>query len=306
MGIHDRDYYRDSGRSMFDSWGRWNATTWFIIINCGVFVAQLLTRDRLGLSIVTQFGIYNFEAVERGEVWRLLTSAFLHATVLHIAFNMLVLYWAGSRLEERFGTTEFVLLYLTAALFDGLFRFILQAASFVPPTDALGASGAISAVLVVYAFLYPHQRVLIWFILPMPVWLLVVIYVALDTLGVIGVGDPGVGHAAHLGGALFGLLYYQLGMHLSSVAPSWPNRSEKRTPSLRIVRPDPEDSDEDRDVVPAGVETPPRAAEASDEPLETRVDRVLEKVSKHGQESLTEDERELLFRASELYKKRRK
>src|SRR5437899_2770342 len=106
MGIHDRDYYRESTRSMFDSWGRWGVTTWLVVINCCVFFAQILTRD-LGPPIVEQYGIYDPAAVARGEVWRLLTSTFLHGGVFHLAFNMLVLYWAGSRLEDRFGSTEF-------------------------------------------------------------------------------------------------------------------------------------------------------------------------------------------------------
>jgi membrane associated rhomboid family serine protease len=311
MGIHDRDYYRESARSMFDSWGRWGVTTWLIVICSAIYFTQILTMDfgppgqPRGQSPLVEYGVYNFERVNNGEVWRLLTSAFLHGGIFHLFFNMLVLYWAGSRLEERYGSTEFLLMYLAAALFAGLFRFGLQFTQLVPPFSSLGASGAISAVLVVYAFCYPHQRVMLWFFLPMPVWLLVVIFVAVDSAGMLGAGPRGIGNAAHLGGAFFGLLYYQSNIRLSNLIPSLPHRSGRRpVAKLRLVRSEP--GELQGEPVSAGVEAAGRSIDAADEPFEIKVDRVLDKVSKLGPESLTAEERELLFRASDLYKKRRK
>jgi membrane associated rhomboid family serine protease len=306
MGIHDRDYYRDSARSMFDSWGRWSVTTWLIIITSCIFIAQLLTTG-MKPQLIDYYGVYNFEAVRSGELWRLLSSVFLHGSPLHLVFNMLVLYWAGSRLEDRLGPREFLFLYLSAGLFAGLFRFSLQVLDLAPRNPALGASGAIMALLVIYAFCYPHDRVVLSFFFPMPVWLLVVIYVALDISGVLGGGGGGIGYAAHVGGALYGLLYYQSGVHLSSILPALPARSRPRAaPRLRVVRPEADEQDNEPEAVPAGRDTPPHAGSASEEPFEVRVDRVLDKVTKHGQESLSAEERDLLFRASELYKKRRK
>ena len=75
-------------------------------------------------------------------------------------------------------------------------------------------------------------------------------------------------------------------------------------PKLRVVVPPVEE--ETPEPVGAPVQAAPRPAEAADEQLEAKLDAVLEKVSKHGQESLTPEEREILFKASELYKKRRK
>jgi len=306
MGIHDRDYYRESARSMFDSWGRWSVTIWLIVITSCVFVAQLVTKG-MQPPLIDAYGTYNYEAVRSGEVWRLLSSVFLHGSVLHLVFNMLVLYWAGSRLEDRLGSREFLFLYLSAGLFAGLFRFGLQFMDLAPRNPALGASGAIMALMVIYAFCYPHDRVVLWFLFPMPVWLLVVIYVALDISGVLGGGGGGIGYAVHVGGALYGLLYYQSGVHLSGLLPALPVRPRPRAaPRLRVVRPEADDADNEPEAVPAGLETPLHAASAPEESFEVRVDRVLDKVSKHGQESLSAEERELLFRASELYKKRRK
>ena len=80
---------------------------------------------------------------------------------------------------------------------------------------ALGASGAVTATLVLFAFHFPWQRVYFWFVLPMPVWLLVVVYVLLDGLGAAGIGRGGIGYVAHLGGALFGVLYFQTGLRFA-------------------------------------------------------------------------------------------
>ena len=313
MGIHDRDYYRDNARGMFDSWGRASVTIWLIVITSVVFLAQVVSRDVGGGrdiidSPVGRLLIYHPVLVLHGEVWRLLTSIFLHAGIFHLAFNMLVLYWAGSRLEENYGSREFLLFYLLSALAAGLIRFGFQISGVVPPAFALGASGPVTATLILFACHYPRQIILVMFVIPMPVWLVAVCYVALDALGAFGLGRPGIGYIAHLGGAAFALLYYRGGWRIAGWLPSLPSwsRSRERTvPRLRVVPQDRDSDEEAPEAVGAAVESP-RPARAADEHFEARVDEVLEKVSKYGQESLTSEEREILFRASELYKNRRK
>jgi hypothetical protein len=174
-----------------------------------------------------------------------------------------------------------------------------------PPTLGLGASGAVMATLVLFACHFPQQRVLFFFIIPMPVWLLVVVFAGLDLMGAVGARpNANIGFVVHLGGALFGFLYYQSGLQFSSLF----KRSEKARvrPKLRVHLAPVEEEDETPEPVGAPVEAAPRSAPAADEQLEAKLDAVLAKVSKYGQESLTPEEREILFRASELYKKRRK
>ena len=306
MGIHDRDYYRESTGGL--SWGGWTATNWFVLINAIAFLLQVLTKDirgqQNGESPLELFGIYDTERIFRGEAWRLLTANFLHAHLLHLALNMLVLWWAGSRIEELYGRTEFVCFYLFAGVFANLMQLALEAANVIPPSRGLGASGAVMAVLVLYACHNPYQRIYMFMVLPVPLWLCVFLYVGIGFFGALGLGNPGVGHLVHLGGALFGFTYHRTGFRFQRLFPSLPSRSRSRVPALRIVRPDPEDEIDGRPE--PGYETPLQSVDPNDEPFESRVDRVLAKVSKHGQESLTPEERELLFRASEVYKKRRK
>jgi membrane associated rhomboid family serine protease len=307
MGIQDRDYYRE-GPSFLDRVSAQGATVWLIAITCGVFVGQMFSR--MDQSPLTLYGRFDTTKILEGEVWRLLTSVFLHGGIIHIFFNMLVLYFVGQRLEEEYGSFEFVMMYLCGGLFAGLFKLGLQVVELAAPSFAVGASGAVMAVLIVYAFHWPHQRVLFFFVIPMPMWMLALLFVGLDAIGAFHVevlkGGPGplgpIGHLAHLGGAFFGLLYDQSGFQFRKLFA----RRQKAPvrPKLRVVVPPAEE--EVPEPVGAPVQAAPRAGEAADEQLEAKLDAVLEKVSKYGQESLTPEEREILFRASELYKKRRK
>ena len=161
-----------------------------------------------------------------------------------------------------------------------------------------------TGVLVLFAFHFPWQRVSLWFVLTMPVWMLVVIFILLDSLGALGVGRGGIGYVVHLGGALFGALYFQTGFRFGDLVRRSPRAVARRVrPKLHVVGPP--DSDDTPEPVGAAVESQPRPREKGEE-IEAKVDAVLAKVSKFGQESLTPEEREILFKASEIYKQRRK
>ncbi len=302
MGIQDRDYYRDGSNRFFDAWGRQGAVVWIIIVTSVVFLGQSLSGSPgPGSSELVRWGCYSPGLVMEGEVWRLVTPMFLHANLFHIFFNMMVLYWAGSRLEELYGSREFFIFYLAAGTLAQVLFLFATLMGAAPPAASIGASGAVTAVLVVYAFHFPYQQVLLFFIIPMPVWLLVCVCIGLDVLGVFGGRDGPVAYWVHLGGALFGFLYYQSGFrfaNLYSFVPRLARHSQTRPP-LRVVSAEPEG------VEPVAAVAESRPKSRGDEHLEARVDQVLEKVSRFGQESLTAEEREILFKASEIYKKKR-
>jgi len=111
MGIQDRDYYRE-GPSFLDRVGQQGAVVWLVAITCGVFFGQMLTG--LLKSPIVEAGVYDPNLILQGEVWRLFTPIFLHGGLWHLFFNMFALYWAGQRLEELYGSFEFVLFYLLA------------------------------------------------------------------------------------------------------------------------------------------------------------------------------------------------
>lgn len=309
MGIQDRDYYRE-GPSFLDRVTAQGATVWLIAITCVMLFAQYATGGPYR-GVISTLGVYDPELILKGEVWRLLTPVFLHSGIFHLFFNMLILYWAGQRLEQVYGSREFVLFYLLSGIGANVIYLAVQFVQFagqIPATSALGASGAVTATMILFACHFPHQQVRVWFILPMPIWLLAVLYVGFETIA--GMGEirgkqDGIGHFAHLGGALIGFLYYKTGIQFGAMFRR--RESTRVQPRLRVHAPPVEEEYErPREPVGAPVEAPPRPAKAPDEQLEAKLDAILEKVSKHGKESLTPEERELLMRASEIYKKRRK
>jgi len=309
MGIQDRDYYRE-GPSFLDRVGQQGATVWLVAITCGVFFGQMFSG--LDRSPLVQIGAYDPKLILEGEVWRLLTACFLHAGIGHIFFNMLILYWAGQRLEDLYGAREFVFFYLIAGVVANLAFLAVQLAGLADMGAAIGASGAVIATLIVFACHYPHVRVRLWFFIPMPVWVLAVLALAGDIVFALNsvVGQARwsqTAHFVHLGGAVFGLLYYQSGWRFSSIFVRAPKARVR--PKLRIVAPPAEERMPEPVGAPVEAAPKPAAKPASgpaDEQLEAKLDAVLEKVSKYGQESLTPEEREILVKASELYKKRRK
>ena len=312
MGIQDRDYYRDGSGGLPDIWGRQGVVVWIIALTCGVFFGQCITGDPIRSPLVG-VGAFQPALILEGEVWRLFTPLLLHSGLWHLFCNMLVLYWAGRRMEEDYGSREFLAFYILAGLFAHLAYLLAYAFELTPVVYAVGASGAVTAVFILFACHYPHQQVRLNFILPMPVWLLVIVYVGLDILGAVrgavGMRTAPIGYFAHLGGAAFGLLYFQTGVRIGDIFKRSPRAAAERArPKLRVVPAEVEA--ETPTPVGAAVESQPRPKEVAKEPideqLEARLDQVLAKVSKYGQESLTPEEREILFKASELYKKRRK
>src|SRR5947207_12086470 len=161
MGIYDRDYYRKSGPRYLDALGlSGTACKWLIAINAVVFVLQLATRSRVvvyghiinEIGPFTDFFVLNPQAVFSGQIWRLLTYAFLHDPYSwqHIVFNMLFLWWFGSDVETIYGTKEFLAFYLVSALLGGL-AFLGWSFAQHQVALCLGASGAVTAVMVLCA-----------------------------------------------------------------------------------------------------------------------------------------------------------
>ena len=134
--------------------------------------------------------------------WTVVTYMFLHANLSHLFFNMLGLFFFGSRLEARLGGRHFIALYLVSGLVGALASII-----FTPHAAVIGASAAIYGVMLGYARYWPHDLVLIWGIVPVEARTLVFIMTAIDLGSGLSRGGSGIAHFAHLGGFLGALLY---------------------------------------------------------------------------------------------------
>jgi membrane associated rhomboid family serine protease len=319
MGIYDRDYYRESS-SRWSNWGDRPVTVGLVVTNCVIFLLQLLTpiydeHGRRVSDLLSEWGAFHLPSILQGQVWRVVTAHFLHDSggLWHLALNMFVLFWVGTELEGIYGSKEFLSFYMVSALLVSFGMIVLGLTGLQPrEIRGYGASGAVNAAFVLFACHYPYRTIMIFFIIPAPAWLVAVGLLMIDFFGYFGVGDAGVGYAAHLLGAAFGFIYYRYSLRVSTWLPAFGRRAPtRRGPSPRIFTDPPDD---ESDELPVSAPTPPapRAAASPassrnvDEQLEAKLDLVLEKVSRYGRDSLTPEEKDLLLRASEIYKRRRR
>jgi membrane associated rhomboid family serine protease len=256
------------------------------------YLEEMMTRGPgMRTSVVEEwFKLDPRKTVEQFQIWRLVTSTFCHERyqLWHILFNMLFLAWFGQRLERMYGSTEFLLFYLAAAVCASV-AYVGLAYYSGSKASAIGASGAVMGVMMLYVIFYPSEQFLLFWFIPVPLWAMLGMYVLYDLHPVLLAlaGDrmmfTNVAHACHLGGLAFGFLYWRFGWKLEPVYDrirrAAPDR--KRQPLRRpIVLPFPKRDDD----------------------LAERVDEILKKISEHGKDSLTEEERDILIEASAKYR----
>jgi membrane associated rhomboid family serine protease len=138
--------------------------------------------------------------------WQLLTYAFLHGSLTHLAFNMFALYMFGSAVERVFGGRRYLTFYMVCVLSAAVAQLIVSAMTGkIYPT--VGASGGIFGILLAYGMYFPNNRVMLLFPpIPMPARVFVLVYALIELfLGVTGTQE-GVAHFAHLGGMVGGFV----------------------------------------------------------------------------------------------------
>jgi rhomboid family protein len=177
-----------------------------MIANVAVFVLTFFARN----DVVRLLGLRPDAVFPGFAIWQLATYMFVHASVSHIFFNMLTLWFVGVELERMWGTRYFTKFYFSAGIGAGLTQFLLAklpfafAAEFAPPT--VGASGAIYGLLMAFALYFPTRMFLVFFIFPVQARYFVMILGGLSLLFSLG-GGSGIAHTAHLGGLISGYLY---------------------------------------------------------------------------------------------------
>jgi membrane associated rhomboid family serine protease len=273
MGIYDRSYYREerpnwlSGRSLVAN---------LIIANVAVFVAQAV----FGQDFTVAIGLRSDVFAEPWYLWEVITYGFAHDDIQHILFNTIGLWVFGSELEGIYGRSEFLRIYLVAIVLSGLAWVGFEAYSHGAGL-LIGASGGVMAVMILWVLRFPRRLVYIWGVIPLPGWALGALFVLIDVAGISS--HDTVAHVAHLAGGAFALVYYQSGWNLGRMLPGrWSGPTFRWRPRLRIHDP--------HDEGPT---------------LGEQVDRILEKISREGEASLTKSERRTLEEASRRYQQRR-
>ena len=187
-----------------------------VLANVFVFFAYLFTAYFFNPEIIKLLAIQP-EAVLQGKMlWTFLTSMFTHVEVWHLFANMISLIFIGGFVEKLIGKKRFIWLYFIGGIVASLF-FVLLAGFFgdstlgarlfgSPTTFAIGASGAIFALGGVLAVLTPKMKVLVFFVIPVPMWIAMILLTFVMWLFSASLSLP-IGNTAHLGGLILGVVY---------------------------------------------------------------------------------------------------
>ncbi len=279
-----------------------NGLVQLIVINVGIFlvmVTLLLLFKVLGKSnYFTYIADYLFLP---GDIWHfivrpwtLVTYFFVHdiGSIFHILFNMLFLYWFGKLIDEYLGNRRLINLYTLGGLAGGLAYLLI--ANLIPGLAGgtlIGASGAVFAVVVGAATLMPNYTFMLFLLGPVRIKYIAAFYVAMSYIGLAAGGNVG-GNMAHLGGALMGFLFISqlnkgndLGRPLTRFF-EWTRGLFRAKPKMKVTY---------RNTVGGTTKT----ASYSGMPDDEEIDAILDKINRSGYESLTKEEKQKLFRASQ-------
>lgn len=297
-----------------------NMVTRLVIINIVIFVSVNLVRLFLFLgnggevpAVYDDFLHFFCMSSDWFHVlthpWGIFTSIFLHEGIWHVLWNMLFLYWFGRIVGDFIGNQRILPLYLLGGLIGGIFYFL--SAQFLPMGPyALGASGAVMAIVVAAGTIAPDYIMRLLFLGDVKLKYIVAVLVFLDLIGIANSTNTG-GHFAHLGGAAFGAFFVtQLRKGNDWALPvnnlmdkiknffkgdSSPKASKRRKPRMAYKNPEARKRTFSRSRRANNVSDNKTAEGLSHQ---ERVDSILDKIKQSGYESLTAEEKEFLFNAS--------
>jgi membrane associated rhomboid family serine protease len=297
MGLYDRGYYREENDRR-SSWESAQARTYvipLIVVNVAIFLLDAFTpanaigghllSDAMALTSDTWRQPWNW--------WKFLTYGFAHspldsrAGIMHVGGNMLTLFFLGRPIEVALGSKRFLRIYLAAIIVSGLGWVLVSQLKGVP-ASVYGASGAVSAVVAMFIFKFPRSTLLLFGIVPIRAWVLGLIIVGMDLMNSFSAGSRIAGEA-HLFGLAFGVACIQWNLQLGWLDWSrpWVFLSGLLSPRRKLRVHDPDSDGGTGDV------------------LQDQADRILDKISREGESSLTRRERKLLERYSQQVRKRR-
>ncbi len=272
--------YRD--RSTGYSFG-YGLTPWvkrLLIANLVVYLAMLAV-PALGVWLA----LVPAETLTRP--WTLVTYMFVHGGFFHLFFNMIILFFFGPPLEGLWGGREFLKFYLVAGLGGAAFSYI-----FAYDHAVVGASGAMYGVMLAFAMNWPDMPIHIWGILPVKAKWLVGFLAAVSILSLVGGQQDGVAHFAHLGGFAAGFLYLKFDDQLTNRMQRLREFVHRRKLTVTSAT----------EAVTKETPPPRRRGRRDEDQVLDEVDRVLDKISESGLQSLSKEELKLLDQVSRKYR----
>lgn len=314
--------YNRRGGGLFGGGGMFpQVIKYLLVANITIFILQhfFFRTLMVGNVNIGESFFYNFALwpIESGNFmpWQLFTYMFMHGGFMHLFLNMFILWMFGMELEMMWGSKRFFIYYLMCGLGAGLANeFIAPFFTGVGPT--VGASGAIYGILAAFAFLFPNRKIYLYFFIPVKAKYLIILYMAIDLFSVIGNSDTGIAHVAHLGGAVVGIIYLlinkkKLGMgsffgstnkgqgrftsqfsspgkKKESTYGNWANGGN--TAKKIHIKEDDYEEVESHDFQ--------KDMDDNEKSAQEKIDTILDKLSEGGYQSLTEEEKKVLFQES--------
>ncbi|MDC0318128.1 rhomboid family intramembrane serine protease [Akkermansiaceae bacterium] len=294
MGYSDREYmqpdYQSGPPSMPGPFEGAPVSKWLLIINVTVLFLQILLTgpgERLQESTFYRFGSFSIQDGLYGfQVWRLITFQFLHAGLGHLFANCLGLLFFGPHIERWMTSRAYLTFYLLCGVAGALFYTLLFFLpgffdAYIPAVQMVGASAGLFGILAAFYFIAPDARILLFFVIPLKMRTFAIGYLIIESLAVILNWHNAGGSAGHLGGAIFGFAVLKLPplkefvIQLSRIGSGTTKKGIKKTRDATVLR------------------------ESNRSPLELtkEVDRILDKISAQGIQSLTKKEKEVLDKA---------
>ncbi len=275
---------------------RLNIAEKIIVINVAVY---LLVRLLTFLLRLPAWSLERWFELPRGiteflmQPWSIVTYAFLHGTFLHLFFNMLLLYYVARIFFNYFGPRRFVNVYFLGVMLGG--AFFLLAYNLFPAfsgsnSPLIGASAGVMAVLIFICTYIPQQEVRVFFF-NLKLWHIGAFFVLLD-LAFIPLNDNPGGRIAHLGGALLGYLYARKSLEGKDMGAGFSRlldqlgqlfQRKKKAPMKTVYRKE--------------KSTATSKVDYEKETRQRKIDKILDKISKSGYDSLTKAEKDFLFKA---------
>jgi len=162
---------------------------WIVIgINLLMFIATSINQDLIWFLGLQPAGFLS-------SPWTIVTNLFVHANIWHILANMITLFFFGGFLCRLVGTKNFLITYFVGGIVGNILYILLG----TPTSVVIGASGAVYAVAGALVVMVPNLRILLYFVVPMPLWVVILVFFVLWSF------IPGVAWQSHLGGIIFGL-----------------------------------------------------------------------------------------------------
>ncbi len=246
-----------------------------IIINVGLFLLRFVAKSQIDLA-----GIFGLSPnTVWPMIWQPITYMFIHGDLFHVLINMFVLWMFGSEMESIWGRAQFLRYYFLTGVGSGLVWLLFNAGQSY--SVLIGASGAIYGILIAYGMMFPNRTVYLYFMIPIKVKWFVVFLGAVAFLSSFN-NNTNISHLTHLSGMVIGFVYLRYYWHWKDFRFSVHKQIEEFRSSISSKK------------YKKKIE------------MQNEVDQLLDKINETGYDNLTEEEKDLLYRASKDFSRGRK